>query len=73
MPGAAMNWIPAQFEARCQVTASVLGHEHYQQRDIRVLNLVVLWLDGGLHHDPDQRHADIAIRERELDGAKPAN
>ena len=59
-----------EFERRFEVTAHTLGPEVGQEREVRILNGVIRWTPEGLEYEPDQRHAEIAICELGLEGAR---
>ena len=46
-----------------------MGPEQEQDREIRVLNRVLRWESVGHIDEPDQRHADMIIRELGLENA----
>ena len=62
-------WLKAQFEERFEVTAKLLGPELGQEHEVRVLNRVLRWEPSGLVYEPDQRHAEVIIRELGLENA----
>ena len=67
---ASLNWLRAQFEARFEITCQVLGPERGQQQEVRILNRVLRWCKNGIEYEANERHAEIAIRDLGLDGAK---
>ena len=64
-----LEWLKRKFEEKFEVTAKLLGPEVGQEREIRVLNRVIRWEADGLVYEPDQRHAEMIIREFGLEGA----
>ena len=60
-------------ESKFEIKSEVLGPGPHQSKQIRVLNRVISWTDEGLVYEPDQRHAEIVIRELGLEGAKAVN
>ena len=67
---ASLSWMRKEFEKQWEVTANILGPEANQLDEIRVLNRVIRWTKDGLEYEPDQRHAEIAIRELGLEASK---
>ena len=64
-------WLEGQFKAKFEVKCEVLGpRPGAQSQEIRVLNRVLTWTDAGLCYEPDQRHAEIVIRDLGLTGGK---
>ena len=64
-----LAWLKEQFESKFEITAKVLGPEAGQEREIRVLNRVLRWESAGVVYEPDQRHAEMVIREFGLEAA----
>ena len=62
-------WFKAQFEARFEITAKILGPELGQEHEVRVLNRVLIWEPSGPIYEPDQGHAEVIIRELGLENA----
>ena len=51
----------------------VLGPGPDHKREIRVLNRVLRWTFEGIEYEPDQRHAELVVKDLELEGAKPVS
>ena len=64
-----LEWLKKRFESKFDITAKILGPEVGQEREIRVLNRVIRWEADGLVYEPDQRHAEMIVREFGLEGA----
>ena len=67
---ASLGWMRKEFEKQWDVTAQVLGPDARQESEVRILNRIIRWTKDGLEYEPDQRHAEIAIRELGLEGSK---
>ena len=63
------NWLKEQFESKFEITAKILGPELGQECEIRVLNHVLRWEACGIVYEPDQRHAEMVVRELGLETA----
>ena len=48
----------------------ILGPGPGQKKEVRVLNRVIRWTDGGLEFEADQRHAEMVVRDLGLENAK---
>ena len=46
-----------------------MGLEAGQEREIRVLNRILRWESNGIVYEPDQRHAEMIIRDLSLETA----
>ena len=64
-----LAWLKGRFESKFEITAKVLGPEAGQEREIRVLNRVLRWEQNGIIYEPDQRHAEMVIKEFGLETA----
>ena len=64
-----LAWLRAQFEKRFEVKVQILGPGPKQEREVRVLNRVIRWTDCGLEFEPDQRHAEMVVRDLGLENA----
>ena len=62
----ALSWIRRDMENKFEITANVLGPEEGMENEIRVLNRTLRWTDSGITYEPDQRHAEIIIKELNL-------
>ena len=66
-----LAWLQAQFKKRFEVKVQILGPGPGQEREVRILNRIITWTDGGLEYEPDQRHAEMVVRDLGLENAKP--
>ena len=64
-----LQWLKELFESKFEITAEILGPELGQERKIRVLNVVLRWEASGIIYEPDQRHAEMVVRELGLETA----
>ena len=62
----ALSWIRREMENTFGITAIVLGPDEGMENEIRVLNRTSRWKDSGITYKPDQRHAEIIIKEFNL-------
>ena len=53
-------------ENKFEITAHVLGPGEGMENEIRVLNRTLRWTESGITYEPDQRHAEIIIKELNL-------
>ena len=65
-----LAWLRAQFEQKFEVKVQILGPGPGQKKEVRVLNRVIRWTDGGLEFEADQRHAEMVVRDLGLENAK---
>ena len=72
-PTTSLAWLERCMEERYEIKSEYLGPEDGLKQEIRVLNRVLRWMDDGLEYEPDQRHAELIIRDLGMDGAKPVS
>ena len=66
-----LRWLEAQFKNKFEVKCDVLGPKvGIQKQEIRVLNRILTWTEEGIQYEPDQRHAELVIRDLGLTGCK---
>ena len=58
-------------EKQIKINTEHLGPEPHQKQEIRILNMTIRWTLAGIEYEPDQRHAEIIIKEMGVEGAKP--
>ena len=58
--------------AKYEIKAEYLGPAAHHKKEIRVLNRTLRWTSGGITYEPDQRHAELIVKEMGMEGAKPA-
>ena len=62
----------AQMKAKYEINTEHIGPGTHQNWEIRVLNRTIRWTAAGIEYEPDQRHAEIIIKEMGLENAKPS-
>ena len=63
-----LQWLKAQFESKCKITAKFLGPEPGQEHEIPVLNRIMRGGPGGIVYEHDQRHVEMVVRELGIGG-----
>ena len=66
-----LKWLETTFLQNFEIKTEYLGPREDQLQEIRVLNRVICWTKDGLTYEADQRHAEILVKELELENAKP--
>ena len=59
-------------KARFEIKSDYLGPTRHHKQEIRVLNRTLRWSARALQYEPDQRHAELIVKEMGMEGAKPA-
>ena len=70
-PAASLTWMDKVMSGRYEIKSEVLGPENGQTQELRILNRVLRWTGGGIEYEPDQRHAEIVVKEMNMQNAKP--
>ena len=65
-----LAWLSARFEEKFEVKIQILGPGAKHAREVRILNRVVRWTESGIDYEPDQRHAEMVVRDLGLQLAK---
>ena len=66
-----IEWMGKQMAKKYDLKMQVLGPENGCQSEVRVLNRIIRWGEHGLEYGPDQRHAEIIVKELDLEGTRP--
>ena len=67
-----LSWLEFKMKQQYEIKSEILGPEKGQKQQVRILNRILTWGEQGIEYEPDQRHAEIAIRELGLEGSNPA-
>ena len=69
-----LEWMKATLEETYQVKIQTLGPGKKHQQELKIRNRIVQW-DGtrGILYEADPRHAELAIEQLQLGGAKSVN
>ena len=67
-----LKWLEKSMTARYEIKSDYLGPARHHKQEIRVLNRTLRWSARALQYEPDQRHAELIVKEMGMEGAKPA-
>ena len=65
-----LAWLSAQFKEEYEVKVQILGPGSEHAQEVKILNRIVRWTASGIDYQPDQRHAEMVIRDLGLEQAK---
>jgi hypothetical protein len=68
-----LEWLKMVFETKFEISTEVIGHEHGDLKELKVLNRFISATEDGFVYESDVRHADILIKELGLENAKKVN
>ena len=68
--GADLQWLKTVFESKFEISTNVIGHEPGDEKQLKVLNRIITVEADGYTYEPDARHAEIVIREMNLQNSK---
>ena len=60
-----------KLEDKYEIKTTVVGRRPGLKKEVRILNRVVRWTEGGWEYEADQRHGEIIVKETCMEGAKP--
>ena len=67
-----LKWFQQGLANAFEIKTKFLGPDKDRhQQEVRVLNRILAWTDGGLTYEADPRHAEIIIRDLGLEACKP--
>ena len=69
-PETGLRELEATLGARCEIKTEFLGPGPGHKQEIRVLNRVLRCTAEGVAYEPDQRHAEVVVRELGLEKRK---
>ncbi len=65
-----LQWFERKMKEEFEVKTKLLGPKPHHEKQVRILNRVIEWQEGGLTYEADQRHAEIVVKELQLESAK---
>ena len=66
-----LMWMKSKLEAKYQIKTKVLGPDERDYKQVRVLNRVISWENGGITYEADPRHAELVIKQMKVEEANP--
>ena len=65
-----LQWLERKMKGEFEVKTKYLGPGDAHEQQVRILNRIIEWHPEGLTYEADQRHAEIVIKELQLETAK---
>ena len=65
-PEDSLSWLREVMESKFEITTSLLGPSKHMESEVHVLNRTLRWTDDGVVCEPDQRHAELIVKEFDL-------
>ena len=62
-----LKWLIKNMKPKYELKADTLGPDKDQVQEVRVLDRVIRWTPNGLEYEPDQRHADMVVKQLGLE------
>ena len=72
-PLASIRWFQNKMKSKYEIKSSILGPETEAVNEISMLGRVLRWSSKGIEYEPDQRHAELLVKELGLCGARPVS
>ena len=69
-----LRWLDGQLKSLYDIKSDYLGPnpQNGHLQELRILNRIISWTDRGITYEADPRHAELLVRDLELEGAKGA-
>ena len=67
-----LSWLGKKLEGRFKIKTQVIGGGREAAKEGRLLNRVLRYTEEGWEYEPDQRHAELMVKELGLEEAKSA-
>ena len=68
--GEDLLWLEGLLGSKFEISTSIIGPEPQDEKQLKVLNRIIVVEDQGYTYEPDARHAEVIIRDLGLQGAK---
>ena len=68
-----LHWLKQNLEQVWEIKAVLVGPTSECANEVRVLNCILRWTDGGLEYEPDQRHAYIIFEQAGVKHCNPVS
>ena len=65
-----MKWLRGEMDKRFKVKTQVIGSGLEEEQEGRILNRIIRCTVKGWEYEPDQRHAELIVKELGLEDAK---
>ena len=65
-----LQWMDRMLKAEFEIETKFLGPASHHAQQVRILNRVIEWGITGITYEADQRHAEIIVKELNLEGSK---
>ncbi len=65
-----LQWMNRMLKTEFEIETKFLGPASHHAQQVRILNRVIEWGTTGITYEADQRHAEIIVKELNLEGGK---
>ena len=66
-----LKWFGDKMKLKYELKMETLGPGEGQVQEIKILNRITRWCEGSIEYEPDQRHAELLVKELGLEECKP--
>ena len=70
-PLMSIKWLNVKMRAKYDIKSQVVGPEEECDKELKILGRIIRWTSKGLEYEPDQRHAEILVRDLGMCGSRP--
>eukprot|EP00973_Karenia_brevis_P016985 2330777-Karenia_brevis.AAC.1 len=65
-----LTWLRSVIQRAFETKTKVIGPEKDDEKQVKVLNRTVTYMDNGINYEADPRHAELIIHDMKLSGSK---
>ena len=69
-PDHELLWLEQRMAEKYEIKTKYLGPDAHHEAEVRVLNRTLRWTSEGVEYEPDQRHAELIVRELGMETAR---
>ena len=69
-PLASIKWMNVHMRAKYEIKTEIIGPEKECAKELKILGRIMRWTDHGFEYEPDQRHAEMIVKELGLCSAR---
>ena len=62
-----LKWLSTILEGKFEISTDIIGPEKNDKKEIKVLNRIIAYEEGGITYEPDPRHAELIIKQLGLE------
>ena len=65
--------VAGKLAKKYEIKSQLIGPRDSDDKELKILNRIIRWTPAGIEYEPDQRHADMIVRDPGLTEANAVN